>query len=348
MSRAKLYIDKISNKLRKPNADAKSADDELELTDAATDGEDILTASLYNLMPEDIDVSTKEKKKKKSSGSLARRIVLVISCAVFVTCAVYLVNNMIGKKIGADFYNRIQDEWGENDDISRGDGAVERLTSLKGAASILCLKDRLTAGDNYNPSSHDTKIDEMRAKLSSLAVTFPDLYGWISVSDTAINYPIVQTTDNDYYLNMAPDRTPLVNGSIFADYRNNRSVMRNYNLVVYGHNLTSGGMFHDVERFYKNEDMFRNTYIYIYTLEGAYVYEPFAVYKANYEYQYFRTEFADGDDFVRFANEMKANSIYQKDVNFTSSDRIITLSTCTNGAFWERYALQAKLVQVIS
>ena len=65
MSRAKLYIVNISNKLRKPDADAKSADDELELIDAARVGEDILTASLYNLMPEDIDVSTKEKKKKK-------------------------------------------------------------------------------------------------------------------------------------------------------------------------------------------------------------------------------------------------------------------------------------------
>ena len=78
MSRAKLYIGKISNKLRKPDADAKSADDELELTDAATDGEDILTASLYNLMPEDIDVSTKEKKKKKTDWSMNRKNVKTV------------------------------------------------------------------------------------------------------------------------------------------------------------------------------------------------------------------------------------------------------------------------------
>lgn len=327
--------------------------EELDLVPSNTVDEDVLTASLHNLKPEDIEVkNTHKKKKKKSGGALARHIILVVCVIVFIVCAVYLVYSSVEKYQGNEFYGDLSDQYGIGiGDDSEGNGAVTKLTGLKSAANILCLKDRLAAGDNYgnNVYNSDTSIDEMRAKLTAMKESFPDLYGWISIDGTTINHPIVQSEDNYYYLNVGPDNKPLVNGSIFADYRSNKDLMRNFNTVLYGHNLVGGGMFHDVQTcFYENEEKFRTTLIYVYTMDGAFVYEPFAVYDTVSSYQYFRTEFASTELFVEWAEEMKSNSVHIKDnITFSPTDRVITLSTCTNGADNARYALQAKLVQVI-
>ncbi|MBQ7827847.1 MAG: class B sortase [Clostridia bacterium] len=312
--------------------------------------EDTFTESLHNLLPEDIELKkTPKSKKKKSGGAVARRFVLIICIIIFVACAVYLVWNLTDKARGKAMYDEVADQFGDIfTEDAEDNGAVSRLQSLKASQRILCLKDRLDAADNPEAGyDSDSRIDEMRAKLTSLAESFPDLYGWISIGGTAINYPVVQGPDNDYYLNASPYKKPLVNGSIFVDYRNEKEIMRNFNTVLYGHNLTGGGMFHDVQTLYENEEQFMTSLIYIYTMDGAYVYEPFAVYEARADYQYFRTEFATTDQFVEFANEMQTNTRYKKDMEFVATDRIITLSTCTNRSVDGRYALQAKLVQVI-
>ena len=323
-------------------------EDILLVSEAVT--EDPLTASLHNFQAEDIKLSTSShSKKKKTGGALVRRIILIICIIIFVGCAVYLVWNLSDKARGKLLYDDVAAEFGDifADDVD--DGAVSRSNGIRPSQAILCLKDRLEAGDSFEFSGFesDSRIDEMRAKLTSLAESFPDLYGWISIGGTAINYPLVQGDDNEFYLNASPYKKPLVNGSIFVDYRNNEEIIRNFNTVIYGHNLTGGGMFHDVQTIYENEEMFRNSLIYIYTMEGAYIYEPFAVYEADAYYQYFRTEFMSTDEFLQFANEMKTNTKYEKEVEFVPTDRMLTLSTCTNRSANGRYALQARLVNVI-
>ena len=337
--------------LHKQNkAEIRGADDDLLLVPESAE-EDVFTASLHNLSPEDIELSkaSHSKKKKKSGGALARRIILIICTIVFIGCAVYLAWNFIDKARGKQLYDDVAEQFGDIFTEEEDNGAVSRLSGLKPSQRILCLKDRLAAGDSFGDTVYDenSNIDEMRAKLTSLAESFPDLYGWISIGGTAINYPLVQGTDNEYYLNASPYKKPLVNGSIFVDYRNHKEIIRNFNTVIYGHNLTGGGMFHDVQTIYENEEQFKSSLIYIYTMDGCYVYEPFAVYEANAAYQYFRTEFGSTDEFVAFANEMKTNTRYAKEVEFVPTDRMITLSTCTNRSVDGRYALQARLVQVI-
>ncbi len=325
---------------------------ELELS-AVIEEENVLESSLSNLMPEDIELKKEPPKKKRSAGAVIRRIMLIICFTVFVVCAVYLVWNLTDKARGKAQYEKIQNEneifnnfFGESEE---DDGAVSKLKNLKPARGILCLKDRLSAGDFIDTGyDSDSRIDEMRAKLTSLKESFPDLYGWIYIEGTAINYPVVQGNDNEFYLNASPYKLPLVNGSIFVDYRNDKTIMNNFNTVMYGHNLTGGGMFHDVQTLAENEEMFKDSLVYVYTLDGAFVYEPFAVYDTLANYQYFRTEFASTDEFVKFATEMETNSRYDKGTEFSATDRILTLSTCTNRNQDGRFTLQAKLVQVIT
>lgn len=327
-----------------------SVSDEFEITDNGQVVRNDFTASVENLSAEDIGVSA--KKKKKSGGAIARKIILIICTAVFIGCGIYLVWNLTNQKSGNDMYKGEGEDFlnvfsDDEDDA----GAVSKLKPFMSANRILCLKDRLAAKENpgelggYNSGS---TFEEIRAKLIADKERWPDLYGWIYAEGTTINYPIMQSNDNEFYLNNSPYGRPLINGSIFADYRNDKNILMNFNTVMYGHNLMGGGMFHDVEaHFYADEEKFKNTYIYIYTLDGEYVYEPFAVFATSADHQYFRTEFASASEFVDFAYGLQSFSRYQKNMKFVPTDRIITLSTCTNNLEGDgRYALHAKLVKV--
>ena len=120
-------------------------------------------------------------------------------------------------------------------------------------------------------------------------------------------------------------------------------------MVMYGHNVTSGAMFHDVYReFFKKEEAFLEKEIYIYTMDGIFVFKPFSIYETKSTDFYFRTSFPSEASFLAFADEMKAKSKYSSDVEVKSGDMIITLSTCTNGAQDGRYALHAVLCEVIN
>lgn len=323
--------------------------------------------SLENLTPEDIPL-TKPKSKptfaEKISGGL-RIIMLIISAAVFVVCSVMLVDNLIQKQKANDYYTSLASEFdfaalseqimdGSIQGVDDYNSAILLLSPLMQDDTLVDVTTKIEAAEEakiealpqIEIKTKNTEVEKMKAQLNALALKNPDTYGWIYVPETTIKYPIVQGVDNDHYLHYSFDNKRLVVGSIYADYRCNKEILRNYNTVIYGHNITDGSMFNHVTKFLK-EDMFNNTLIYIYTFDGAYVYEPFAIYETRADYLYFRMEFTSGDDFVSFANEVQANSKFNKNMTFTKDDRIITLSTCTNGASIGRYALHAKLVNII-
>ena len=107
-------------------------------------------------------------------------------------------------------------------------------------------------------------------------------------------------------------------------------------------------MFHDVTKFAKEEYM-NGKLIYVYTYDGVFIYEPFSFYESRFDYQYFQTSFANENEFVSFANEVQGNSaLASKNITFSKDDRLLTLSTCTNGYYTQRYALHARLIDSIT
>ncbi len=169
-----------------------------------------------------------------------------------------------------------------------------------------------------------------------------DIRGWLSFhsSDGGINleYPIMQTADNDYYLHHDFLRTYNINGTCFFDYRNDfsRQNYQNSNTVIYGHNMSSGQMFAPLNRLIRGVEYARSAPTF--TLNTIYrkgEYKVFAVMILNNDpadgtpFGYLRTEFADGVDFAMFLAEVKARSLYDYgDVDLLPTDEIVTLSTC--------------------
>lgn len=318
---------------------------------------DALLHSLDRMTEKDVTRkgAAHQKGAEKKKSNKIRNIILAVSIAVFVICAVWLVNNLIQKKQASDETSMLREKYfsgidfinSDGEEFDPGDGAISRLPSAMSAKQVLCLSDRIALKNSISPGNGNKDLDSMRAGITGLTAQNPDTFGWIAVPDTRIDHPVVQGQDNEWYLDHSFMGNYLVTGAIFADYRNNRDIFRNFNTVLYGHNITTGDMFHDVTKFL-DEDFFNSTLIYVYTMKGVYVYEPFSIFEAHAEYNYFRTEFASTDEFIAFAREMRDNSIFRKDIDFISTDRMLTLSTCTNGASTQRWCLQAKLVQVIN
>lgn len=164
-------------------------------------------------------------------------------------------------------------------------------------------------------------------QYESLLEINEDMVGWITIPNTNIDYPVVQTVDNVYYLgrnilNRYSDR-----GAIFLDYRNMGNGT-DKNTVIYGHNMYDGSMF---ARLYKLKDVDYYTTHKIITLnlKGTYSeWEIFAVYITNDDPV--RTSFSSDYDFEQYLKIIDSKKMYETDAEAQVSDQILTLSTCTN------------------
>lgn len=171
-----------------------------------------------------------------------------------------------------------------------------------------------------------------------------DIKGWISIANTRVNYPILQAKDNEYYLERSYDRKVIINASIFMDFRNNPSEF-NENTILYGHNMKDGSMFHDVINFKKKDFFNKNKIISIDTPNGSYNWEVFSVYVTDVKFDYLITQFSDKKEYSGFINTISNKSMFKSTVKVTSSDKILTLSTCSYEFKNARTVVHAKLLK---
>ncbi len=326
---------------------------------------DLFIESLDALRADDVSPELarrlRAKKKKKRRGAVTSAVIVLL-CLAILSFSVFEVVSIV-----AD-YNRarvLYDEYA--DGFERALLAplpVEptlRQSPMSPDSALMKYSEVLVNGAQvYDPPSNGvTYIPTLRfqrvlAYLETLRQKNGETFGFISIErkgnpSVDIKYPIVQTTDNDFYLNHGFDGQKLNSGTIFVDYRNAPTVTANRNLVIYGHNMwNTSSMFHELDAFF-NEAAFNDTQIEIFAFDGIYIFEVFAVYKAVNTERYFRTEFFSDEDFVDFCNYYKNMSVFQKDgITFDKDDVVLTLSTCdtdgTNDLY--RYVVQAKLVSV--
>lgn len=301
-------------------------------------------------MPEDNKANKEGKKKPSKSSNAVLTGLLVVCVSVAVVCLFMLGKNIWGKIKGQAIYSGTEFEGFTLDD----DPTDQRTLAKTGAdVPLLSLFDRINAGENAalenTTGQYSEQLAQMKASLSALKAQNDDVYGWIYAEGTNINHPIVRGDDNDYYLDHAYTKEYLPIGAIYADFTTLDVITDNLNLVIYGHNVVSSGqssMFHDVEKFL-DEEVFNSTNIYIYTMDGAFVFKPVAIYPTVADDFYFKTGFNNEAEFVRYANERVTKSNIYSSETFASGDMMLTLSTCTNGAQNGRYALHGKLVEII-
>jgi len=303
--------------------------------------------SLEFLTADQLDPEGKNKRSGLPIFTIIRTMMIVICLSIFAYCAFIIADTLIDYQRSDVIYDQFADKFFSLDD-GEDDGS-SRLNQVNADGSVPnfgdAIDDWVGNGGLYVPpisasdNPFDTDPDKMVANLTLLREIAPDLYGWIYVAGTTINYPIVQTSDNNFYLNHDAARNELNTGAIFADFRCNTEVMRNFNTVLYGHNIRSNQMFHAVQDMFENEALFRNKEVIICTFDGVHYYKTVSVFQASYDTGYNEVGFNSGEEFVKFATDLQAQSKYKNNHTFSGGDRLLTLSTCTNGLKTDRYAL---------
>lgn len=157
-----------------------------------------------------------------------------------------------------------------------------------------------------------------------------DVIAWLNVDGTNINYPILQTDNNDYYLEYNIEHNKTTDGWPFMDYRNSK-MMSDNNTIFYGHNLFNGTNFGTISNIF-TKDWFKNSnhLITIKTESKIYTYEIFSYYETGDEVDYLQNLFFSNEEYQEFLNMIKNKSKRDFKVEVTYNDNIITLSTCND------------------
>lgn len=209
------------------------------------------------------------------------------------------------------------------------------------------LAGSLAAETSSTPVSSQPYPAGMLARFQALYDQNPDIKGWITIAGTGIDYPVVQTADNSLYLTNDFHRQKSDYGTLFLDYRDSIQPSSR-NLIIYGHNMKDGQMFHNILKYQQTDFYNSAPVIQFDTLYGAYKWKVFACFIANasekdgYVFNYLRTDFPSDGQFTSFINEASARSLIKTAVDVQPTDTILTLSTCTYEYNDARFVVMAR------
>ena len=264
----------------------------------------------------------KEREEKKNgekigAGEIVRRIVLTLAILVIIASGgilvnTYIVQPAIAKKLISDTVSDLSDGLKEH-----GDAEIDESISSK----------------------YDVNFPMgMLAKYAPLYASNTDLRGWISIPAFEINLPVVQGTDNDYYLKRNIYKKWTEYGVPFFDYRIAQGQFVNLprNTVIYGHNMRSDDLIFGMLEEYRDIDGFKRAPViecntiygnYNWVICGVFISNSKAEHDNGYVFPY---NFIDCSDqkFAEYIVELEKRRFYDTGVDLAITDKIITLSTC--------------------
>jgi sortase B len=196
-------------------------------------------------------------------------------------------------------------------------------------------------GENYD---YYINIPFLNTDFGSLISENSDTVAWLEVKNTNINYPVVQASDNDYYLTHSFDKSYNEAGWVFLDFRNHLDNLLK-NTIIYGHGMNNGTIFGSLkevvtESWLTNLD---NHIIRLSTPKENYTWQIFSVYTIEEENYYIKTAFKDNTDYEDFLTTLQERSIYDFQTTLDSADNILTLSSCYND--YLRVVIHARLLK---
>lgn len=173
------------------------------------------------------------------------------------------------------------------------------------------------------PEPFDVNVD-----FASLKAINPEVCAWIWIPDTTVCYPVVQHSDNDYYLDMTYKNVKNRSGSIFIDSRCS-SDFSGRNTILFGHNMLNNTMFSSLTRYGTQSYFNAHPYVYIITESGITVYEIFSAYGTAPDGMAYHVLLTYDELYQGFLDEVTASSKITTGITPTIDDQILTLSTCT-------------------
>ena len=190
-----------------------------------------------------------------------------------------------------------------------------------------------TATENIEEKTQET---ERMLQVKQLQEQNADIVGWLEIENTNINYPVLQGTDNSYYMTHNYKKENSKNGAIFLDANYNWNIQSN-NLLIYGHNLGNSMMFQELLKYEKKSFYSQHPVIRFTTAEEDAQYEIISVFKSRVYYKSEKNVFRyyhfinneSEKEYNQFVKNAKNASLYPIDATASYGDQLITLSTCS-------------------
>ena len=279
-------------------------------------------------LPFNNKTNSKSPKKKKKTPHLWILIVLFIIFLIMITYSTI--------KILA---------W--NEENKKTNQTIKQVDKITNVEEIQDTQETELINEPENLESdywYYIKFPLIQVNFEELKKKNNDTIGWIQVNSTNINYPIVQTENNNFYLTHSYDKTENEAGWVFMDFRNIPD-FSSKNTIIYAHSRLNKTMFGSLSKvlkksWYQNKD---NHIIKISTPQENSLWQIFSVYKIEEETYYITTDFQDDNTYLDFLTTLKSRSKYEFDTNLNETDHILTLSTCYSDT--ERTVVHAKMIK---
>lgn len=262
-------------------------------------------------------------------------LVLTGVCVLItIVCVAYIIKYYAGRQKGEELYESLQ-------------------SSVVG---IPITSSEPNPDDEATKSAVEIPDDESLYRKVDFTVLQSDvdtnIYAWIFIPDTQIDYPVLQhPSDDTYYLNYNIDGSRGYPGCIYTEKENAMDFM-DFNTVIYGHNMKNGTMFHDLHKYEDESFLSDHPYVYIYMPDKVLRYQIFAAYRYDDRHLLYSFDYASDAGRRGYLSEIfnirSMSAVLDEQVPVTSNDRIITLSTCVGNQDENRYLVQAVLINDIS
>ncbi len=193
---------------------------------------------------------------------------------------------------------------------------------------------------------------ETRIDFDTLKAQNPDIYAWITVPGTGIDYPILQKSDatdpyDDYYLNHTVDLTEGYPGSIYS-HAANQMDFQDPVTILYGHNLKDGSMFSGLHEFEDEYFFEENHQILIYMPDRTVTYEVFAAVDFSDVLIPCAYDFTSSTEVRSYLADVGACAgNFREDIEVSEDDKILTLSTCYSGRDDRRLLIEAVMAESV-
>ncbi len=294
-----------------------------------------------------------EKGKKTARNrkiNVYKILTILLSVALLVVVGVMAYSWMVTRQAQAEYdrlaekVNQLQDKLDDNRIMMPEETQTETMETSE--SMIPEEETESTREDSLAQLGVDPLLKNL--EWEALKQVNPDIYAWICIPGTQVDYPILQhPSDDSYYLKYNMNGTRGYPGCIYTEKLNEKD-FTDFNTVLYGHNMRNQTMFASLHDFEEGDFFANNPYIYVYTKDEVLVYEIFAAWLADDAHILKNNDFSTEQGRAAYLADILKNysssGNMRNDLEVTTDSHILTLSTCMKRKPHNRFLVQAVLL----
>lgn len=306
-------------------------------------------------IPKDIENKQELKLSKEENGNKNRKVskkifavIYLILLTIILASTIYIINFISQIKEVNEQRNLLN-----TIDIDENILAKSNQEKIKEETNSNAIN---TSEQNTNQleenKQNKEKIEtERMLQVKTLKQENPDIIGWLEIKGTTVSYPVLQGTDNEFYMNHNYKKEKSRNGSIFLSKDYNWNIPSS-NLLIYGHNLQNGTMFQELLK-YSSENFYKEHPVINFATENEDAeYEIISVFKSRvyykseknvFRYYYFINAETEAE-YNEFVENAKKESLYNIEATAKYGEQLITLSTCSYHVKDGRFAVVGRKI----